>query len=233
MFKNIILKLKNPALIGIISYNTHKFTNCYYGYENIPEGKIISGKEFKELTNGDVQYKILHEDMKHHDLQYVLGENIMPNSSSFGLERCCNGLHFSNKKGIHNWISLGCRLHRVIIPDDAHVVCYDMDAKCKATKIIIGDQIDNIVDIKKSGITNPYDIIRFAKPGSISIDELLQYIKNNHLLLYNIPDYYKTINFYKKGLIEEIIDPHRIPSELLSNYTIINTLIQLIEKTNI
>jgi hypothetical protein len=83
MFRNILLNLKNPALIGIIGYNTHKFTNCYYGYENIPEGKIISGKEFKELTNGEVQLKILQKDMKHHDLQYVFGENEMRDCYSF------------------------------------------------------------------------------------------------------------------------------------------------------
>jgi hypothetical protein len=52
------------------------------------------------------------------------------------------------------------------------------------------------------------------------------------LELYDIPDYYKTINFYREGLIEEIIDPHKIPPELVTNDTIINTLVQLIEKTD-
>jgi|694.fasta_scaffold99465_4 hypothetical protein len=232
MFRNIILILKNPAIIGIIGYNTYKFTNCYYGYENIPERKIISGKEFKELTNGEVQLKILNKNMKHHDLQYVLGENVMIDRYSFNSVSCECGLHFSNKKGIRNWTSFGCKLHKVTVPDDAYVVCYDRDGKCKATKLIVEEQIDNIDDIKKSGITYIYDIIRFAKPGSFTINELLQYIKNKELKLYNIPDYYKTINFYKEGIFEEIIDPHMIPCELLSNDIIINTLIQLIKKTD-
>jgi hypothetical protein len=232
MFKNIILNLKNPALIGIIGYNTHKFTNCYNGYENIPEEKIISGKEFKELTNGEVQLKILKKDMKQYDLQYVLGENKISDCSSFSSTSCERGLHFTNKQAIKEWTGVGSRLHKITVPDDALVICYDEDGKCKATKIIIEEQIDNIDDIKKSGITDLRDIIKFAKPELFSIDKLLQYLKNNELYLFNIPDYYKTINFYKKGLFEEIIEPYEIPPELLRNDTIINTLIQLIEKTD-
>lgn len=232
MFKNIIHNLKNPAIIGIIGYNTYKFTNCYYGYENIPEGKIILGKEFNELTNGEVQLKILNENMKHHDFQYVLGKNEMIDCCSFHSESCDRGFHFANKQAISNWTHLGSKLHRITIPDDALVVCYDSGAKCKTNKLIIQEQIDNIDDIKKSGITNPWEFIIFAKPGSLSVDELLQYLKNKKLHLSNIPDNYKTIKFYEEGICSDIIDTWRIPSEILSNDIIINTLVQLIEKTD-
>jgi len=132
-------------------------------YENrsIPFQKIMSGKEFNNLSKDIIHLKVLRNDMLHHDLQYKKDYNEILNNDLFNIFLDEYGIHFTNPNSLFLWLHLGDKIHIVYVPDDAKVVCfYD---KCKSDKLIIGNIVDTLDDIIQIGIPHIKTLKRFIK----------------------------------------------------------------------
>ncbi len=86
-------------------------------------------------------YKILNDEMKHHEFQYKLGLNI--DTSDFDDKECGKGLHFCKKEDVGLWLSYGSKLAFITIPETAKV-CHFKN-KSKANSIFI-EKVINLKD---------------------------------------------------------------------------------------
>jgi hypothetical protein len=67
------------------------------GIADVPKNKIMSGKEFKEISGNVPLFKGFSNSMKQHDLQYKEGERAqMTDPKSFKSYDNCRGLHFTD-----------------------------------------------------------------------------------------------------------------------------------------
>lgn len=224
MYSKLLNNIKTP-IIAAISMGT--YTTIYSrGYNNVPHETVMSGDKFNELTFGQTQLKVMNNDMIHNGYKYVPGENIL--NGEFSDTICNRGLHFSNPDDINSWLSYGSKLHRVRIPNDAHVLCsYN---KCKTNKLIIENEITTREEMEKIGITNPITILKFNN-GSYSIDELIDLLRNG-LCFDIIPEKLKTKDFYIKCLQNRIIDLDSIHYPLLLDEDICNAALRAGYSTN-
>ncbi len=79
-------------------------------------------------------YKILKDDLKHHDMQYKEGLNTDING--FDSKPCCGGgLFFSDAKHIFEFLDYGTKIAEVEIPDGVDVI--QVSTKFKAHSIIL------------------------------------------------------------------------------------------------
>jgi hypothetical protein len=198
------------------------YTTIYSrGYDNVPCDKIISGREFNELTNGQTQLKVMSDKMIHKDYKYVIGENLL--NGKFSDTLCNHGLHFSNPDDIHNWINYGSKLHKVRIPNDAHVLC-DY-GKCKTDKLIIEEEITTREEMKKIGIIHPEIIFKFDNDVLYTPNELVDLLKKG-LCFDSIPKNLKTKDFYIVCLQNHIINLYGIDYTLLLDEDICNAALK-------
>ena len=100
----------------------------------------LTGLKFKEIY-GTEFYKILKNDLCHHNFQYVEGENI--DTIKFNPSGSCSpgGLYFTNLKNIYYFLNYGKKVCQVIIDDDSLVYIENENdtniTYFKANKIII------------------------------------------------------------------------------------------------
>lgn len=82
-------------------------------------------------------YKILNADLNHYGFQYKLGLNI--DDKPFNHSGSCQsgGFYYTNKEHLHKYLSYGCYIADVVVPDDAQIYAEPDNTKWKADKIII------------------------------------------------------------------------------------------------
>lgn len=117
------------------------YTNIAFkrNFSKILQNRRLTGKEFNKLTTGSIHLKVLNEDLCQRGFQYKLGENVMDDISLFNGDICSDGLHFTNTSYVKYFLDFGSRVHKVRIPDDAEVYCFN--SKCKSTKLTIEKEL--------------------------------------------------------------------------------------------
>jgi hypothetical protein len=117
------------------------YTNIAFkrNFSKILQNRRLTGEEFNKLTTGSIHLKVLNEDLCQRGFQYKLGENVMDDVSLFNDDKCSEGLHFTDTDYVNYFLDFGSRVHKVRIPDDAEVYCFN--SKCKSTKLIIEKEV--------------------------------------------------------------------------------------------
>lgn len=140
-------------------------------------GKVISGKDFKNLFPDTEFVKLTNESENHNDYQYRDGLNIDIHEFNYDKKCCKGGLYFTTKEQMYKWISYSTNIQNVqimfyvrklVILDDSKIYIESRD-KIKTDKLILEQRTE--IDI------NEYT--EFIKYGNhFKIDEDLTQIFN-------------------------------------------------------
>jgi hypothetical protein len=87
-----------------------------------------------------IYYKITNEKENHHGYQYKDGLNVLDKPFEPTGSCVVGGLYFTTKEYIHHFLSYGCWLREITLPDDAQMVqdSGTDPVKYRADKIILG-----------------------------------------------------------------------------------------------
>ena len=140
---------------------------------------VLSGEEFNDKYKNYEFYKLLYEDLNHHDFTYKNGLN--EDTKQFNPTNKCSegGLYFTEKEKLPMWISsyyFGTNreyrfITRCFIPNDANV-CVG-NCKFKSDKLIV--DIENKITIENSLLWNDEN---FCKKAVKYNGLLLEFVKN-------------------------------------------------------
>ena len=156
---------------------------------------VYIGIEFKKKY-GTVFYKILREDLTHHDFTFKEGINIDTNKfNPFG--SCSKGgIYFTNYENIYDYLDYGINVCSVNILDDSLV--YVEDKKFKADKIdiqnicLISDSVlfSNKTELEYMNIVNKNGLLlkyiknqtkKICKAAVIQNENALQFVFTEHI----------------------------------------------------
>lgn len=177
LYKSKSTDMSNPMELAGFKYSKEE--------KSIESKKLMKGKEFKKIK----LWKILHDDLKHQNYQYVEGLNLLDQKfKPFG-ECEDGGLYITWEP--ENYIDYGTKIAAVTLPDDALV--WTEGNKAKVNKLILGKPFTIaklILDLDKT-CTNRDEILQII----IKYDPLISVqIKNksnnicNFIRLLNHPE---------------------------------------------
>lgn len=132
MLLYVPIKLRTPEMYTICKNDTNGLNNLI--------GVTMTGKQFNELFNDIVFYKLTSKSEIHNDFKFVTGLNTDTVPFTTYCTCCPGGIYFTAKNNLHQWITYKSEpmvyKRLITIPDDANVH-FEKD-KLKADKLILG-----------------------------------------------------------------------------------------------